>query len=110
MGIVTMAFPLVTGICLGLFASQFFGMLATGQDFLMARVIAFSPYWIAGIVAIIICALFLKDFPEQCGAYRDNDKSFTPEMANEMLMREIEARKNSCWKRSKIWGCKDWWM
>ena len=111
MGIVTMAFPLVTGICLGLFASHFFGMVfGQGVDFTLARVIAFSPYWIAGLVAIIVCALFLKDFPEQCGAYRDNDKSFTPEMANEMLMKELEARKNSCWKRSKIWGCKDWWM
>jgi len=75
-----------------------------------ANISAFSPYWIAALIGILICAIFLKDFPEQCGAYRDNDKSFTPEMAQEMMIREVEARKKSVWKRSKIWGCKDWWL
>jgi MFS family permease len=31
-------------------------------------------------------------------------------MANQMMVAEIEARKKSVWKRSKIWGCKDWWL
>ena len=111
MGIVTMSFPIITGICLGLFYGHFYGTLgASGGDFTIARVVAFSPYWIAALVGLLLCVFFLKDFPEQCGAYRDNDKNFTPEMANEMLMRELEARKVSPWKRSKIWGCKDWWF
>ncbi len=135
MGIVTMAFPIVTGICLGLFANQFFGifgnemgaqmgaLMATGQyapevaegiatskAVVKASIISFSPYWIISLIGILLCGIFLKDFPEQCGAYRDNDRSFTPEMAQQMLIAEQEARAKSVWKRSKIWGCKDWWL
>ena len=136
MGIVTMAFPIVTGICLGIFASLFFGdfgarmeatigqLMASGQfqDPALAAAAAtdkvvtskalmlFAPYWIIMVVGMLICVFFLKDFPEQCGAYRDNDRTFTPEMANKMLVEELKARENSVWKRSKIWGCKDWWL
>jgi OFA family oxalate/formate antiporter-like MFS transporter len=110
MGIVTMAFPIVTGICLNLFMIQYGMSMAKGMTLVQANLAAFSPYWILSLVGIIICAIFLKDFPEQVGAYRDNDKSFTAEMANQMLAAELEARKKSVWKRSKIWGCKDWWL
>ena len=136
MGIVTMAFPIVTGICLGIFASLFFGdfeakigatvgaLMGSGQftDPSLAAaaaidkvvtskaVMLFAPYWIIMIVGMLIAIFFLKDFPEQCGAYRDNDRTFTPEMANQMLVEELKARERSVWKRSKIWGCKDWWL
>jgi MFS family permease len=110
MGIVTMAFPIVTGICLNLFMIQHGMSLGKGLTLVQANLAAFSPYWILSLLSIIICAIFLKDFPEQVGAFRDNDKSFTPEMANQMMVAEIEARKKSVWKRSKIWGCKDWWL
>ena len=132
MGIVTMAFPIVTGICLSLFATQFFGMYYGGggvpADVLAqmmqapgvadgalaalrkASIMSFLPYWIICVVGMLICVIFLKDFPEQCGAYRDNDRTFTPEMAQQMLVKELELRQKSVWKRSKIWGCKDWWL
>lgn len=110
MGIVTMSFPIVTGICLSLFMTHFFTVLGTSGSITVAAVTAFSPYWLLSVAGLLICAIWLKDFPEQCGCYRDNDKNFTPEMAREMLERELKARKNSCWKRSKIWACKDWWL
>ena len=119
MGLVTMAFPLVTGIGLSLFFTHFYSKFGANMALyhgdlakavVRANISAFSPYWIAALIGWLICAIFLKDFPEQCGAYRDNDKSFTPEMAQQMMIHEIEARKKSVWKRSKIWGCKDWWL
>lgn len=119
MGLVTMAFPLVTGIGLSLFFTHFYAKFGANMAMyhgdlakavVRANISAFSPYWIAALIGWLICAIFLKDFPEQCGAYRDNDKSFTPEMAQQMMIMEIEARKKSVWKRSKIWGCKDWWL
>ena len=82
----------------------------TGKAVVKASLISFSPYWIISLIGIILCGIFLKDFPEQCGAYRDNDRTFTPEMAQQMLVAEQEARARSVWKRSKIWGCKDWWL
>jgi MFS family permease len=110
MGIVTIAFPIVTGICLGLFMGQFYSILMSGGTLLKATILSFLPYFIASLVGMGICALWLKDFPEQVGAFRDNDKSFTPEMAQQMMLAEIEARQRSVWKRSKIWGCADWWL
>jgi len=76
----------------------------------MANLAAFSPLLLLALADLIICSVFLKDFPEQCGAFRDNDKSLTPEMAQQMMIMEVEARKRSVWKRLKIWGCKDWWL
>lgn len=110
MGIVTISFPIVTGICLNLFMLQHSSAVASGMSLIQANLIAFAPYWLLSVVGLVICGLFLKDFPEQCGAYRDNDRTFTLEQANQMLARELEARKNSVWKRSKIWGCRDWWF
>ncbi len=124
MGIVTMVFPIVTGILLGVFTSIVFGKLgpvlgaagATG-DFSavpaavqQASCMAFMPYAIVTVISYIIAIFLVKDFPEQCGAFRDNDKGFTAEMANQMLMEEIELRKKSVWKRSQIWKCRDWWF
>lgn len=119
MGIVTMAFPLITGLCLGLFYSVWYGTFGAAMATTMgdlaksavkANMVAFAPYWIAAFIGVIICFVFLKDFPEQCGEFRDNDPSMTAEQAQEMTRMQIEARKNSVWKRSKIWGCKDWWL
>jgi MFS family permease len=110
MGIVTIAFPITTGILLNVFMIQFFSLLGSGASLLKATAISFAPYWALSLIGMGICALFLKDFPEQVGAYRDNDKSFTPEMAQQMMLAEVEAREKSVWKRSKIWSCLDWWL
>ncbi len=110
MGITTMAFPLMSGIGLNLFLAHYTTLAEKGGSQIVTNLIAFSPWWIAGLITLIIGGIFVKDYPEQCGAYRDNDPSFTKEMAMEMLQKELEARKNSVWKRSKIWGCPDWYM
>ena len=110
MGIVTIAFPVVTGILLNLFMIQFYSVLGRTGSLLKACLSSFAPYWFLSLIGMGICAIWLKDYPEMVGAYRDNDKSFTPEMAQQMLMAELEARQRSVWKRSKIWGCVDWWL
>jgi len=110
MGIVTIAFPLVTGVLLNLFMLQFFSLLGSGATLMKAIFVSFAPYWALSLIGMGICAIWLKDYPEQVGAYRDNDKSFTPEMAQQMMLAEIEAREKSVWKRTKIWSCLDWWL
>ena len=40
---------------------------------------AFLPFFIVSIVGWLIGVIFVKDYPEQVGAFRDNDKSMTPE-------------------------------
>ncbi|MCF0142694.1 MAG: MFS transporter [Parasporobacterium sp.] len=106
MGVVTCSFPVVQGALLGIFSSQYYSTLASTQgDAVATNLICFAPYFIVWILGWILCAIFIKDYPEQCGCFRDNDKSFTKEMADAMLVKEIENRKRSVWKRSKMWGC-----
>ncbi len=110
MGITTMAFPIVTGIALSLFMNVYYSTLASTGNRVLTNFIAFAPWWALAIIGIILFSVFIKDYPEQVGCYRDNDPSFTKEEAMEMLMKELEARKKSVWKRSKIWGCLDWYL
>jgi len=111
MGYTTMAFPIVTGICLSFFYTVFYGTLASsGGNFTTAALVAFAPWWALGVIAWLICLIFITDYPEQCGCYRDNDPSFTKEEAMAMMMADMENRKNSVWTRSKIWPCKDYYM
>ncbi len=94
MGVVTFAFPIGNAL-VSPFATKVFAGLATKGMPDVAG--AFLPYFILGIVGIVIGAFLVTDYPEQCGAYRDNDRSFTPEQANAMMMAEIENKKTTVW-------------
>ena len=110
MGISTMAFPIVTGICLSFFMTVYYSALGRTGSMVKANFIAFSPWWALAIIGIILFAIFIKDYPEMVGCYRDNDPTFTKEQAMEMMMKEIENRRKSVWKRKVIWGCIDWYL
>ena len=110
MGIVTLSYPLASAICLSLFTGAHGAKLAETGSVVKANITAWLPFYIACIVGLIICAVFVKTYPEDCGCFRDNDKSFTKEKADKMLALELENRKKSVWKRSKIWGCAQWWF
>ena len=116
MGIATIAFPFANAI-IGVFASNVMGavdeMLFIPKVFLgdYSPVLkAFLPFIIAGVIAWIIAAVFLKDYPEQCGAYRDNDKGLTPEIAQKMMLEEIENKKTSVWKLNHTIISRDFWF
>jgi len=94
MGLVTVAFPLGNAL-MSPFAVVVFANMATTH---MPNIVGgFLPYFILGVVALLLGAIFIKDFPEQVGAFRDNDKSMTPEVANAMLAADIENRKTTVW-------------
>ena len=101
MGISTLAFPIAGGLLLSIFARLYFtkGALA-----------AYLPFLIIAIIGIVIGIVFIRDYPEQCGAYRDNDKNMTPEMAKEIMEQEIEAKKNSVWTLARTLSCRDFWF
>ena len=101
MGIATFAFPIVNGLLLTVF------MFASGT---YGRFWAFSPFLLIAIIGILFCLLFITDYPEQCGCFRDNDKNMTAEVANAMLMAELEAKKNTVWTRKKVFGLRDTWF
>lgn len=101
MGIATLAFPITGGALLSVFAGSYFsrGPLA-----------AYFPFLLVGIAGIVIALIFIKDYPEQCGAYRDNDKNMDPETAKALMEQEIEAKKNSVWTVRNIFKCRDFWF
>lgn len=103
MGIVTLSCPMINGF-MGPFAHRVF---ANGVPNVAA---GFLPFWILVMIGFVLGIAFVKDYPEQCGAYRDNDKNMTPEVANAMLAKEIEDKKTSVWKTKVILTNRDYWL
>lgn len=101
MGIATLAFPITGGVFLSVFAANYF---------VKGALVSYLPFLIVGIVGIVIAAVFIKDFPEQCGAYRDNDENLDPETAKAMMQAEIENRKKSVWTVKNTLRCRDFWF
>jgi MFS family permease len=103
MGIATFAFPIANGL-VGLFA----GTVFHGQ---VPNVFgAFLPFLILSAVGLLIGAFFVTDYPEQSGAYRDNDKSITPDVAKAMMEAEIKAKATSVWTVGHTLKSRDFWF
>lgn len=103
MGIATLAFPITNGL-IGVFAGRVFKY---GAPDVFG---AFLPFFILGVIGLVIGIVFIKDYPEQCGGYRDNDKSFTPEIAKAMMEAEREAKKTSVWTLGNTLKNRDFWF
>ena len=120
MGLVTCAFPVgnaLMGIFLGEAIGMSMGMAAQGapMEAMVAAIApiarkAYMPFFILVVVGVVLAILLLKDFPEMVGAYRDNDKSMTPEMAAAMTKFEVENRRTSVWTLGKTLACPDFWL
>lgn len=103
MGIATCAFPLGNGV-IGLFAGAVF---SGGQPNIIG---AFMPFFIIILVGWIIGLILIPDYPEQVGAYRDNNPNMTPEMAKAMMEQEIKDRKTTVWKLNHTLTTRDFWF
>ena len=103
MGIATLAFPIINGIALTIFGN----MLGStkGNQFL-----CWLPWLIMDVVGILICVFFLKEYPEQCGAYPDNDKNMTPEEAHAMLAAQKKKKKKSVWNIKNTFRTPGFWL
>ena len=103
MGIATFAFPLANGL-IGPFAARVF---LHGKPDVFG---AFLPFFIVFIIGWLIGLIFIRDYPEQCGAFRDNDRTMTPEAAKQMMMQEIENKKTTVWTLGHTLRCRDFWL
>ena len=103
MGIATFAFPLGNGV-IGPFAAAAF---ADGTPHIPQ---AFAPFLVIFIIGLIIGVIFVPDYPEEVGAYRDNNKNMTPEMAKAMMEEEIENKKTTVWKLNHTLTTADFWL
>lgn len=103
MGIATCAFPLGNGV-VGLFANAVF---AGEQPNIVG---GFLPFFIIILAGWIIGLILIPDYPEQVGAYRDNNPNMTPEVAKAMMEQEIEDRKTTVWKLNHTLTTRDFWF
>lgn len=71
---------------------------------------AFLPFFIVSVVGWIIGLVFIKDYPEECGAFRDNDKNMTPEVAKAIMEQEIENKRTSVWTYLHTIKCREFWF
>ena len=100
MGWVTIGFPLsaaVTSVAVG-------KMMAAGG---LPHV--YTVYGIIAAVFAVIAFIFIRDYPEQAGAYPDNDKSYSKEEADKELRLGLEYMKTSIWKPAKLLKNKRVW-
>lgn len=103
MGIATMAFPIGNGL-IGAFAGLVFGagMPNVAKGFL--------PFLIVMIIGLVIGTITVPDYPEQAGAYRDNNPNMTPEVAKAMMIQEMEDKKTTVWTLKHTLGTRDFWF
>lgn len=107
MGIATIAYPVSNGV-IGFFASTAMAPLATGG--MPAVFKAFLPFLVLTTIGYLLFLVFVTDYPEQCGAYRDNDKNITPEVAKQMLEEEIRNKQTTVWTTGHIFKTRDFWF
>ncbi len=107
MGISTIAYPLCNGV-IGLFANSVYKPFEMG-GYTPAIFKSFLPFLIACTVGVILFLFLVTDYPEQVGAYRDNDRSFTPEKAKAMMEEEIENKRTTVWNVGHILRNRDFW-
>ena len=107
MGIVTFAFPIGNALLSPFASAAFSTMATTGQPNIFG---AFLPFFIVICAGLVIGAVFVSDFPEQVGCFRDNDRSFTPEVAKKMMLEEIENRKTTVWTLGHTLKSPDFWL
>ena len=107
MGIVTFAFP-VGNALLSVFAGRVFSTMATtGQPNVFG---GFLPFFIVICLGLLIGAIFVSDYPEQVGCFRDNDRNMTPEIARKMMEEEIENKKTTVWTLGHTLKSPDFWL
>lgn len=112
MGLVTISFPIGNAL-MGPVLGKAMGM---GMEGVPGAVIApvirssYLPFIILVAIGVVIGAFLVRDYPEQVGAFRDNDKSMTPEKAKAMMEFEIENKRTSVWGLGHTLASPDFWL
>lgn len=100
MGWVTIGFPLSASVTTPLVS----GLLGAGG---LERV--YMVYAIAAVVLAIAVVVFIRDYPEQAGAYPDNDRKFSKEENQRLLAEGLEYMKTSEWTAGKLFKTRRVW-
>ncbi len=100
MGWVTIAFPLSAVLTVP---------VLTGIVHAAGLSSVYMMYAIATFILGLLVVFFVKDYPEQAGAFPDNDRLFDPEEMKKQLAAGIEYQKSSPWQPKKLLRTKNVW-
>ena len=101
MGLMSFAMALGTGTGVALFSALLGSIGHTGVWMVFGAVNA---------VCVAMVALLVKDFPEQCGEFPDNDRTMTREQAMEEQRMGMEMARNSVWTPKTLLSTPQTWM
>lgn len=101
MGWVTIGFPLSAAV-----TSQFVGNLVAKGGLQQVYMV----YAIASFVLCVLVAIFVRDYPEQAGAYPDNNHKFDSDEAKKELALGLEYMKTSPWTVKKLFSTGKVWL
>ena len=110
MGIATFAFPIGNGLLAAVVPAMLGKFFGTGNPADIALAGTFAPFLIIFIIGLVIGAILIPDYPEQAGAFRDNNPNLTPEVAKAMMEEEIENKKTTVWKLNHSLTTRDFWF
>ena len=100
MGVVTIGFPLSATIATPLCSGLMQGVGLNGIYYMFSAICL--------VLGILVFAL-VKDYPEQAGAYPDNDKSFDRALSDKLLAEGLEYQKTSYWQPKVFLKTKNVW-
>lgn len=101
MGWVTIGFPLSAAV-----TSQAVGNLVAKGGLHQVYLV----YAVASFVLCVLVAIFVRDYPEQAGAYPDNNHKFDSEEAKKELALGLEYMKTSPWTVKKLFSTGKVWL
>lgn len=101
MGWVTIGFPLSAAVTSG-FVGNLIGMGGLNRVYMF--------YAIASFVLCVLVAIFVRDYPEQAGAYPDNDREYDSEGAKKELEKGLAYMKTSPWTVKKLLSTGKVWL
>ena len=93
MGVVTIGFPLSATIATPLCTALLMNIGLNGIYYMFS---------IICLVLGVLVFILVKDYPEQAGAYPDNDKSFDRALSDKLLREGLEYQKTSVWQPKKF--------
>ena len=101
MGWVTIGFPLSASISTPLCA----GILGAG-----GLPTLYLVYMAACVVLAVLVAVFVRDYPEQAGAFPDNNRNFDKALMERQLKAGLEYQKTSVWQPKKLIKTGNLWL
>ena len=101
MGWVTIGFPLSAAVT----ANALGGIVGKG-----GLPAVYNMYAVACFVLCVLVAILVRDYPEQAGAFPDNNHKFDSEEAKKELAIGLEYMKNSPWTVKKLFSTGKVWL